>query len=87
MKNQMKRIEKLGLGKLKIEFKTVIIDVFGEKSYPKKTTITETCSRNNARRIVGYICSHNGGEISKIFWNGKEIDYNQLKVTHKAIAA
>lgn len=87
MKNQMKTIEKLGLGKLKIEFKPIIINAFGEKSYPKKTTIVVTCSRNNARQVAGFIWGENGGEISKMFWNGKKIEYNNLKITHRAIAA
>lgn len=83
----MKRIEKLGLGKLKIEFKSFISGVSGDKIYPKKTTIIVNCSRNHARNIAAFICRENDGEISKMFWNGKKIEYKDLKVTHRAIAA
>ena len=87
MKNQMKRIEKLGLGKLRIDFVPFISGISGDKIYPKKTTIITYCSRNNARNVAAFICRENEGEISKIYWNGKLIEYNRLKVTHRSLAA
>ncbi len=87
MKNQMKRIEKLGIGKITICLKPYFDEKKGEKIYPKKTTLTIYCSKNEARKLTDIFMDQSDGEISKIYWNGKLIEYKDLKVTHRAIAA
>lgn len=87
MKNQMKRIEKLGIGELKICFRSFINGISGDKCYPAKSVITVKCSRNHARSVFSFLCRENGGEISKIYWNGKEVSTAFFKVVHKSMAA
>lgn len=80
----MKRIEKLGIGELKLCFRSSISGISGDKIYPRKSVITANCSRNQARNVYSFLCRENDGEISKIYWNGKEISPAFFKVIQRS---